>query len=102
MVQPASSVGVGPSRWGTTEALRGPVTRPTTLLRTGSPPARVPGSPHPGEGHAGAAFLPFASAYDLPWVWKRPRLWRRRYELLAGHALLGTLESRTALRSAVA
>lgn len=78
------------------------MTRPTMLFRTGSPPARAPGSPHPGEGHAGAAFLPFAAAHDRPWVWKRPRLWRRRYELLAGDALLGTLESRSALRSAVA
>jgi hypothetical protein len=78
------------------------VTRPTPLPRTGPSAAGATGAPHGGETAAGATLQPFASAHDRTWVWKRPRLWHRRYELRAGDALLGVLESRTALRSAVA
>lgn len=72
----------------------------TTLSRTGSSPA-PPARPAPAAG-AHTPLLPFASAHDRAWLWKRPRLWRRRYELHAGDALLGVLESRSALGSAVA
>ena len=51
---------------------------------------------------AGPSLLPFAGAHDHEWVWKRPRLWRRRFELHAGDELLAVLESRSALRSDIA
>lgn len=34
-----------------------------------------------------------------PWLWTRPKLWRRRYELKAGAELLAVLESRSSFRS---
>lgn len=40
---------------------------------------------------------PFAEALDREWVWKRPRMWRRRYELLAEGERLAVLEARSPL-----
>lgn len=37
---------------------------------------------------------PFASAFDERWVWRRPKLWSRRFELRAGEQVLASLETR--------
>jgi len=42
---------------------------------------------------------PLAEALGQPWLWTRPKVWRRRYELRADTALLAVLESRATLRS---
>ena len=40
---------------------------------------------------------PFAGSFGSDWVWKRPQMWRRQYELRAGGELIGRLESRSML-----
>jgi hypothetical protein len=40
---------------------------------------------------------PFAEALEREWAWKRPGMWRRRFELRAGGELLAVLESRAPL-----
>jgi hypothetical protein len=42
---------------------------------------------------------PLSEAHGAPWLWTRPKMLRRRYELHAGPALLARLESRATLRS---
>lgn len=42
-----------------------------------------------------------SNAFGEAWMWTRPKLWRRRYELRAGADVLAVLESRASLRSDV-
>lgn len=37
---------------------------------------------------------PFAEAFNERWVWRRPKLWSRRFELRAGERALASLETR--------
>lgn len=40
---------------------------------------------------------PFAECFGGEWVWRRPHMWRRQYELRAGRERLARLESRSML-----
>ena len=40
---------------------------------------------------------PFADSFDREWIWRRPRMWRRQYELRARGELIGRLEARSML-----
>ena len=40
---------------------------------------------------------PFTGSFDTEWVWRRPQMWRRQYELRAGGELIARLESRSML-----
>ena len=40
---------------------------------------------------------PFSEAIGRDWAWKRPRMWRRRYELLSDGEPLAVLEARSLL-----
>lgn len=44
---------------------------------------------------------PFAEVAETRWSWKRPRLFTRRHELMAGEDTLAVLEARSLLRSAM-
>lgn len=66
---------------------------PGLLSGTGARAAASPGS-------APAVRLkPLREAFGETWLWTRPKVWRRRYELRAGGDLLAVLESRATLRS---
>ena len=37
---------------------------------------------------------PFLASFQADWLWRRPQVWRRRYELRAGTELIARLEAR--------
>ena len=70
------------------------------LLGGTASPAGARGAADPVRDSVAAVRLkPLAGAHGEAWLWTRPKVWRRRYELRAGSDLLAVLESRATLRS---
>jgi len=44
----------------------------------------------------------FAASFGSEWIWKRPQMWRRQYELRASGELIGRLEARSVLGGSMA
>ena len=68
------------------------------LLSDPGPPAGTRAVADP-IGARAARLQPLREALGADWLWTRPKMWRRRYELRADRALLAVLESRATLRS---